>query len=70
MRYQYGMNPFKTHNNTLWSAMPNLYKVTHEDGEFMLTSIDRLDYKETLQILRDQGYKHPYITYIGKDVTI
>ena len=70
MMYRYGMNPFKAHNNTLWDDMPKAYKVTHEDGDFILTSRGRLDYKETIRLLKEQGYKKPFITYIGRDVTV
>ena len=70
MRYRYGRNPFKYHNTTAWCDMPKVYKVTHEDGDFLLTSSGRLNYKETIQLLKEQGYKKPFITYIGKDVTM
>jgi len=70
MRYRYGQNPFKVHSNTLWHGRPNVYKVTHQDGEFFLTSDDRLNYKETIALLKEQGYKNPYITYIGRDVAM
>lgn len=70
MRYKYGQNPFKVHSGTFWSARPNAYKVTHADGEFILTSPDRIDYRETVKILKEQGYKRPYITYIGRDVAM
>ena len=70
MAYKYGRNPFKPHNNTMWSGLPGLYKVTHEDGEFLLTASGRLDYRETIRLLKDQGYKKPFITYIGRNAAI
>ena len=69
MRYGHGHNPFKP-QRTAWHDMPKAYRVTHDDGEFILTSPDRLDYRSTIQLLKEQGYKHPYITYIGKDVSM
>ena len=64
-----GHNPFKR-DCTRWHSMPNVYKVTHAGGEFLLTSNGRLNYSETLELLRKQGYKKPFITYIGKDVSM
>ena len=66
MQYRY----FKRDNGTLWHNMPLVYKVTHDGGEFLLTSENRLDYKSTIKLLQENGYKSPYITYIGHDVTI
>ena len=70
MRYANGCNPFKTHNNTLWNSLQLVYKVTHADGEFLLTSEGRINYKATIELLKQNGYKRPYITFIGRDVTM
>ena len=70
MRYANGCNPVKVHNNTLWHNMPLVYKVTHTGGEFLLTSESRIDYKATIELLKKNGYKRPYITYIGRDVSM
>lgn len=60
---------FKKDNSTFWHNMPLLYKVTHENGEFFLTSDTGINYKATIELLKKNGYKRPYITYIGHDVT-
>ena len=60
---------FKKDNSTIWHNMPLVYKVTHAGGEFYLTSDSRIDYKATIELLKNNGYKRPYITYIGHDVT-
>ena len=66
LEYRY----FKRDNSTIWHNMPLVYKVTHEGGEFLLTSESRIDYKSTIELLKKNGYKCPYITYTGHDVTI
>lgn len=71
MRYYGGLghNPFKN-DCTSWSSLPLVYKVTHEGGAFLLTSESRIDYKETIALLKQNGYKRPFITFIGRDVSI
>jgi len=64
-----GHNPFKK-DNTSWGKMPLAFKVTHAGGSFILTSETRIDYKATIELLKKNGYKRPYITYIGRDVSI
>ena len=64
-----GHNPFKR-DNTAWSNMPLAFKVTHADGELILTSETRIDYKATIELLKQNGYKRPFITYIGRDVSM
>ena len=61
---------FKRDNSTLWHNMPLVYKVTHEGGDFLLTSESRINYKATIELLKKNGYKRPYITYIGHDVSM
>ena len=61
---------FKRDNSTLWHNMPLVYKVTHEGGDFLLTSESRINYKATIELLKKHGYKRPYITYIGHDVSM
>lgn len=61
---------FKRDNSTLWHNMPLVYRVTHEGGAFLLTSESRIDYKATIELLKKNGYKRPFITYIGHDVSM
>jgi len=68
--YTYGRNPFKKDHTTLWSNAPLAFKVTHAGGSFILTSETRIDYKETIELLKKQGYERPFITYIGRDVSM
>lgn len=64
-----GHNPFKR-DNTAWNSRPLVFKVTHEGGAFYLTSETRINYKDTIELLKQNGYKRPYITFIGRDVTM
>ena len=61
---------FKKDNTTRWHNMPLVYKVSHEGGAFLLTSENRIDYKATIELLKKNGYKRPFITYIGHDVSM
>lgn len=61
---------FKTDNSTFWHNMPLLYKVTHDGGAFYLTSDTSINYKATIELLKKNGYKRPFITYIGHDVSM
>ena len=65
----YGRNPFKK-DHTTWNSLPLVYKVTHANGDFLMTSESRIDYKATIELLKKNGYKRPFITFIGRDVSI
>ena len=42
-----------------------LYSITTKQGDFTVTC-ERLDYKATINKLRDKGYTNIYITCIGR----
>ena len=60
---------FSKHGLDRWIAIPNIYRVTTDQGVFEYRTVNRLDYKVTVQNFRKAGYTNINICYIGRDVT-
>jgi len=65
LEYRY----FKRDNSTIWHTLPNVYKITCDQGEFFVSEY-RLNYKETIADLKKAGYTHVYITCLGRNVSM